>query len=239
MDKGSLELLLAQGLSVERIAKRFGKHPSTVSYWLAKHGLEAVGREKHSAKGGVSRERLEALVEAGMTVAELAEALELGGATVRFWLRRYGLRTFASRRVEAVHAARESGQLTMTLTCAQHGETDFILGGRGYYRCKRCRQQRVAQRRRTLKEILVADAGGACCVCGYDQYIGALEFHHVDASEKRLTISANGVTLSLAALRAEAQKCVLVCSNCHAELEGGVAKLPDRVSEPHRRPGTP
>jgi transposase len=207
MDKGSLELLLAQGLSVERIAKRFGKHPSTVSYWLAKHGLEAVGHETHSAKGGVSRERLEALVEAGMTVAELAEALNLGGATVRFWLRRYGLRTLASRRVDAVHGARESGQLTATLTCAQHGETDFILEGRGYYRCKRCRQDRVAQRRRTLKQILVANAG-----------------------EKRLAISANRVTLSLAALRAEAQKCVLVCSNCHAELEGGVAKLPDRVT---------
>jgi len=53
MDKASLELLLAQGLSVERIAKRFGKHPSTVSYWLAKHGLKAVGHEKHSARGGV------------------------------------------------------------------------------------------------------------------------------------------------------------------------------------------
>ena len=197
MDKASLELLLAQGLSVERIAKRFGKHPSTVSYWLAKHGLEAVGHEKHSAKGGVSRERLQGLVESGMTVAELAEELGLGAATVRFWLRRYGLKTAASQRVDAVHAARDSGQLTMTLTCPRHGETEFILEGRGYYRCKRCRQQRVAQRRRTLKEILVSEAGGACCVCGYDQYIGALEFHHVDASEKRLTISANGVTLSL------------------------------------------
>jgi transposase len=41
MDRGSLELLLGQGLSVEKIAKRFGKHPSTVSYWLAKHGLTA------------------------------------------------------------------------------------------------------------------------------------------------------------------------------------------------------
>lgn len=118
----------------------------------------------------------------------------------------------------------------MTLTCPRHGETEFILEGRGYYRCKRCRQQRVAQRRRALKEILVSEAGGACCLCGYHEYIGALEFHHLDASEKRLTISANGVTLSLAALRAEARKCVLVCSNCHAELEGGIAKLPDRVT---------
>jgi transposase-like protein len=39
MDKHSLELLLAQGISIERIGKRFGKDPSTVSYWVKKHGL--------------------------------------------------------------------------------------------------------------------------------------------------------------------------------------------------------
>ena len=36
MDKESLETLLDQGLSIERIAKRFGKDPSTVSYWMKK-----------------------------------------------------------------------------------------------------------------------------------------------------------------------------------------------------------
>ena len=56
MDRGSLELLLGQGLSIEKIAERFGKHPSTVSYWLAKHGLKAVNREKHAARGGIERE---------------------------------------------------------------------------------------------------------------------------------------------------------------------------------------
>jgi len=41
MDNQSLELLLGQGLSIERIAKRFGKDPSTVSYWMKKSGLES------------------------------------------------------------------------------------------------------------------------------------------------------------------------------------------------------
>ena len=65
MDKGSLELLLSQGLSVERIAHRFGKHPSTVSYWVTKYGLVAVNREKHAPRGGIERQRLEELVQAG------------------------------------------------------------------------------------------------------------------------------------------------------------------------------
>jgi len=29
-------------MSLEAIGKRAGKHESTVSYWLKKHGLEAV-----------------------------------------------------------------------------------------------------------------------------------------------------------------------------------------------------
>ena len=93
MDKESLELLLAQGVSIERIAKRFRKDPSTVSYWMKKHGLTSPYAEKHAAKGGIERERLEALVEAGMTIAEIAADVGRSKATVRHWLRRYGLRT--------------------------------------------------------------------------------------------------------------------------------------------------
>lgn len=55
MDKESLKLLLGQGLSVERIAERFGKHPSTISYWMAEHGLQANNRQKYTAVGGSSR----------------------------------------------------------------------------------------------------------------------------------------------------------------------------------------
>ncbi|MFZ0044136.1 MAG: helix-turn-helix domain-containing protein [Solirubrobacteraceae bacterium] len=93
MDKQSLELLLAQGASVESIGRRFGKHPSTISYWMAKHGLVAPNREKHTAKGGLERGRLELLVEAGGTIAEIAAEVGLSKTTVRHWLRRYGLKT--------------------------------------------------------------------------------------------------------------------------------------------------
>jgi 5-methylcytosine-specific restriction endonuclease McrA len=78
----------------------------------------------------------------------------------------------------------------------------------------------------------VDEAGGACCVCGYQRYLGALQFHHVDPERKRLGLSRAGVTLSIATLRAEATKCVLLCSNCHAEVEGGVTELPAKDWRP-------
>ena len=93
MDRDSLQLLLAQGLSVEQIGRRFNRHPSTVSYWLRKHGLEAPNRAKHAAKGGIERERLTELVARGMTIAEIAAEVGRSKGTVRHWLRRYALHT--------------------------------------------------------------------------------------------------------------------------------------------------
>ena len=77
------------------------------------------------------------------------------------------------------------------------------------------------------KVRLVEEAGGACAVCGYDRLAGALHFHHLDPSEKSFALSVRGLTRSIADLRAEAAKCVLLCANCHAEVEGGLTKVPD------------
>ena len=229
MDKQSLELLLGQGLSVERIAKRFGKDPSTISYWMKKHGLVSPYREMHAAKGGIDRERLEALVADRMTIAEIAQDLERSKGTVRHWMLRYGLRTQNARGRRARVAARKSkelGFLTVTMTCARHGETEFLLEGRGYYRCKRCRSEAVVRHRQKVKTTLIAEAGGRCVICGYARNARALQFHHLDPSEKRLGLSSQGVTYSLEALRDEARKCVLLCANCHAEVEDGESSIP-------------
>jgi hypothetical protein len=60
---------------------------------------------------------------------------------------------------------------------------------------------------------------------------GALEFHQVDPDGKGMALSGAGVTLGLDVLLAESRKYVLLCSNCHAEVEGGVALLPARVAK--------
>ncbi|MDQ6836092.1 MAG: helix-turn-helix domain-containing protein [Actinomycetota bacterium] len=232
MNREALQLLLAQGESVERIATRFGRHPSTVSYWMKKHGLAAPNHANHAAKGGINRERLAALVTDGLSITEIAQEVAMSKATVRYWLRRHGLRTQRAVRVDTKRASRHAGTLELPLVCSHHGPVQFILEGRGYYRCKRCRQERVARRRRAVKALLVANAGGACCVCGYDRYLGALQFHHLDPKQKRLELNTNGLALSIVTAQAEARKCALLCSNCHAELEGGVIALVDRVRAP-------
>jgi ferredoxin len=64
----------------------------------------------------------------------------------------------------------------------------------------------------------------------------ALHFHHIDPSHKRIEINAKGVALALAKLRAEVRKCALVCSNCHAEVEDGLAAIPAEVLSRYAAP---
>lgn len=109
--------------------------------------------------------------------------------------------------------------------CHKHGLTSFVLEGRGYYRCKKCRSAAVAKRRRTVKNTLVKEKGGCCRNCGYDRCIDALEFHHLNRDEKSFGISHKGVTIGIDKARAEADKCILLCANCHREVEAGIIDL--------------
>jgi transposase len=222
MDRGSLETFLTRGLSLAEIGRRTGRHESTIAYWVEKYGLRAVGSDRHRRRGPLERRELELLVAAGASIAEIADRVGRSKASVRHWLTRYGLRTtnHAGRRpARSGEAARGAGLATARLTCRHHGETDFWLDGGGIYRCKRCRAEAVSRRRRKVKAILVSEAGGACQQCGYSGSPRALHFHHLDPSKKRLQISAKGVSLGIATLRAEVEKCVLLCANCHAEVE--------------------
>lgn len=226
MDKASIEAFLALGMSLEQIGSRLGREASTVGYWVRKHGLQAVNRDRHAARGGLARERLAPLVDEGLSIAKIARRLGVSAGTVQYWLERHSLRTSAGRgRLEALAAKRE-GRATVTMQCRHHGVTDFWLEGRGSYRCLRCRWEAVARRRRKVKAILVEEAGGACFLCGYDRYIGALQFHHTDPEGKAFGVSGGGLTRSLDHARGEARKCTLLCANCHAEVEGGMASLP-------------
>ncbi|MGN6201385.1 MAG: helix-turn-helix domain-containing protein [Solirubrobacterales bacterium] len=221
MQKAFLEQCLAEGMSLEAIGKRAGKHESTVSYWLKKHGLVAVRADKHGAKGAPSKEEMERLLAAGLSLREIASRMGRSFSTIRHWMRKYELKPNPRRKRGSEDGARET-----VSRCKHHGETGFVREGRGYYRCKRCRVERVSQRRRQIKRKLVEEAGGRCVICGYDRCQQVLQFHHLDPTTKEFHLGQNGVTRSLAKSRVEARKCILLCANCHGEVEAGITSVP-------------
>jgi hypothetical protein len=226
MDKGFLEDCLAKGMSLDSIGESQGKHPSTVSYWLKKHGLDAAGKERHAPKGSIDTDRLQKLVLEGVSVRRMAEELGAGYSTVRYWLKQLGLETERSIRRQEGDAARKAGLRRAYLRCPKHGHTAFFERPDGGFRCAKCNTTAVSERRRSVKRKLVAEAGGSCRLCGFDTHPAALQFHHRDPSKKAFHLSHGGMTRGIGRMRAEAQKCVLLCANCHALVEAGVKKVP-------------
>ena len=89
----------------------------------------------------------------------------------------------------------------------------------------------VRKRRKKVRRMAVAYKGGECSRCGYSRCIEALEFHHVDSSQKDFGISQDGYTRSWERVRQELEKCVLVCANCHRELHASTQLLRESGDE--------
>jgi hypothetical protein len=227
MSKEFLEQCLAEGLSLEQIGKRVGRNRSTISYHLKKHGLKPVNQDKHANRGAIAELKLRTLATEGKSVRAMARELDRSPSTVRHWLKRYGIEVHSTKgNREKALAARALGKTAVWLRCRHHGETEFYVEPKNPHWCKRCRAGRVSQFRRDAKDRLVQEAGGCCLLCGYDRCLGALQFHHKDRRSKSFGLAMKGHTMSFEKLLAEAQKCILLCANCHAEVERGVTKIP-------------
>jgi hypothetical protein len=215
---------------------RGDRHPSTVAYWARKHGLTSSHALRHTARGPIDRELLSEIVACRLSIRDIAELLERSPTTIRHWLSKHQIQPRGPYRSPArnVAASVEAGE--SILQCPIHGAVRHVPRADGTFRCSQCRSAHVTERRRRIKRQLIAEAGGACALCGYDRCAAALQFHHVDPATKNFSLSREGVTRSLARAREEAAKCVLLCANCHAEVEGGFAQLPLRSADPQVYP---
>lgn len=83
---------------------------------------------------------------------------------------------------------------------------------------ERYREQMNKQKRRRLenKLKLIELMGGQCQMCGYDKYLGALEFDHIDPTSKSFNIS-QWIHRDISYCLEEIKKCRLLCANCHRE----------------------
>jgi len=93
------------------------------------------------------------------------------------------------------------------------------------YISKKTRRWRIKTKKRMISIL-----GGKCCICGYSRCRNSLTFHHINPKEKTETI---GRLLSKIRpwkrIVEELKKCVLVCTNCHAEIHAGLTKVPKRA----------
>jgi len=110
--------------------------------------------------------------------------------------------------------------------CKKHGLTDHYEWS-SKFKCKRCNVEAVTRNRRRRKFELVEIFGGVCLCCGYSSSQRALQYHHLNPKEKEFSLSQKGVCRSFEKYLKEARKCVLVCGNCHAEIEDKIRTIAD------------
>ena len=113
--------------------------------------------------------------------------------------------------------------------CKHHGLTEYVKRPNGNFRCKKCRAEDTTEQRLKRKLKLIQVMGGKCELCGYNKCARALHFHHGDPKNKIFSLSEACYQFAFDRLLAEINKCVLLCSNCHSEIEDGMTELPTHL----------
>jgi 5-methylcytosine-specific restriction endonuclease McrA len=91
--------------------------------------------------------------------------------------------------------------------------------------CRKCNHQNTLDRQRDFKKQCVDYKGGKCVFCGYDKYIGSLDFHHLDPAKKDFGLSKvknTSFNKNQDKIKKELDKCILVCRNCHGEIHANI-----------------
>ena len=150
-------------------------------------------------------------IQVGLSTRGMASKYGKSQTTVRYWLRKHGL-------VACGKSGPKTPQTTTGYLCSFCGVTDpDKFYGYKRTRCGPCHNKDVIAKAREKKTWAVALLGGCCSRCGYKKSNWALQFHHVDPTEKDKTFSSM-LGWSKVRITTELKKCILVCSNCHAEI---------------------
>ena len=93
--------------------------------------------------------------------------------------------------------------------------------GKNYKRhhCKKCYSAIKGQARKRKSDWLIEYKSTLqCSKCDYDRNPRALHFHHVSNKNKAYNVSDMvGKGCSIANIKKEIRKCIVLCANCHQE----------------------
>lgn len=163
---------------------------------------------------------LQELIDSGLSQREIGLKLNKSQCSVRHWLRKYGLKTHK----HGNNMFDECDNKKCTKCLMLKPRSEYYNYNKISSWCKQCLTDDVINRQRAFKVKCVEYKGSKCSECGYNKYIGALEFHHLDPSQKDFEMSRYKLSAFSDIVKKELDKCILVCSNCHKEIHGTVAQ---------------
>jgi len=169
---------------------------------------------------------LKSFVDEKMSIRDIVKETNKSATTVRYWLSKYKLKTvnksFTDGYISENSILKVDGKPIQSCSKCNILLTEET----GYWReskkiwqanCKKCHNKYSVERWQSNKKRAVEYKGGKCERCGYNKCIDALEFHHIDPSEKDKNFG-NIKIRKWEDQKKELDKCICVCANCHREI---------------------
>lgn len=160
---------------------------------------------------------LKADCEAKLSIRQIAKMRTTSYTNVRYWLKVHGLRTMIS-------ISRPDGPHKRLCKCGEDDPQKFY-GKKGHI-CARCQNEYNIRKGRDMRQKCLDYLGAYCRQCGFDKHPSALEFHHIDPSEKDAGYGHYRYWTWERAKK-EMDKCTVLCSNCHRAHHAGELILVD------------
>ena len=120
-----------------------------------------------------------------------------------------------------------------------------LQGNQKKFCCNNCKQKDNYNKKKELnsntlfnedsrglirKLQLIENKGNKCERCGYNKNIAALDFHHIDPLDKEFSLDKRTLgNTSMERILQEADKCILLCANCHREEHNPEACLDNMI----------
>jgi hypothetical protein len=172
----------------------------------------------------MDKDTIKNLIDKGYSLNKISKELNKSLTTIRYWVKKYDLKSshvqFKFLEKKEIGKERLCPKCKKTLPSSEFYKRRGIENSSTY--CKLCTTDQTLNRMQKLKKQMVEYKGGSCVICGYNNYMGALEFHHLNPKEKDFNLSHMKKYSFGEKIKNELDKCILVCSNCHREIHGKV-----------------
>jgi Zn ribbon nucleic-acid-binding protein len=151
---------------------------------------------------------LQKYVNLNFSTRKIAVLENTSQTNVRYWLNKLNLKTNSEQFALSEHKCK----------CGETNPDKFY--GHSKKTCSKCHNLRTINVGKNNRIFAVEVLGGKCIECGYDKHTCSLDIHHLDPSIKDKTFRSMRGWCKERILN-EIKNCVLLCSNCHAEVHAG------------------
>jgi hypothetical protein len=166
----------------------------------------------------ISKEILEKKISEGLTRRQIARWLNCSNSNIVYYFNKFNLITKQEKLkklgIKKCPCCLEILSIKEFNNRTRNGKK--IINGATY--CKYCQSAESSMRKYNFTQQCVDYKGGECEICGYNESIGALEFHHKDRSKKDFEIGKLTSKTFSDIVKKELDKCMLLCKNCHGEI---------------------